>query len=327
MHTVGLLETNEKDTAVTFTWNKGIDRSPTDTITYIFRMDIAGNNFATATTGDTITNFTKSFTVEELNELVGKQWGVTLGKEASLEARVVANVRGEKFVYPEIAITSFNVVTYNYASVPLYLKGTAAPGGSAPLKEQVNGRYYTWKGDLARGNFKFVYSTDNDLPSLNKGDSDNTLVDRTETNQPDTYFEVTRSGLHNMNVDRKNKTIELVRDFYYLFEHVYFVGDAVPAGWNPGSAVELTWNDGLFVYEGPLTGDNSDEAAFNILTTRDWGGYTLRPLTEWAPITDNRLQAVDGGPDLKWKVTTEQSGNYRVTVDLSAMTITFEKLD
>jgi hypothetical protein len=109
---VVLLEANENETAVTFTWNNGIERNPTDTITYIFRIDIAGNNFATATPRDTVTDFTKSFTVGELNELITQQWSVYPGEEVLLEARVVANVRGEKFVYPEIATTAFSVVTY-----------------------------------------------------------------------------------------------------------------------------------------------------------------------------------------------------------------------
>jgi hypothetical protein len=324
---VVLLEANEKDTAVTFSWNRGIDRSPTDTITYIFRMDIAGNNFADATPRDTVTNFTKCYTVGELNELIGLQWGIRPGDEALLEARVVANVRGEKFVYPEIAATSFSVVTYAYASVPLYLMGTAVPAGAfIPLTERVNGRQYEWQGNLDVGNFKFVYNREQELPSLNKGADDHTLIERAAASQPDDRFEASHSGLYSIRIDRKNLKID-VRHYFYYFEHIYFVGDAVPAGWSPENAVQLTWNDGVFTYEGPLTGDGDGEDAFKILTARDWGGYNLRPVEEWAPITDSRLQAVEGGPDLKWKVKPEESGAYRITVDLSNMAIHFEKLD
>jgi hypothetical protein len=107
-----LLEANETDTAVTFNWNKGIERNPTDTVTYIFRMDIAHHDFVTATPRDTVADFSKSFTVRELNELITSQWEVLPGEEIELEARVVANIRGEKFVYPEIAVTNFKAVTY-----------------------------------------------------------------------------------------------------------------------------------------------------------------------------------------------------------------------
>jgi hypothetical protein len=112
-----LQKAGENETAVTFTWNKGIDREPTDTIYYIFQMDIAGHDFATATPQDTVANFTKSFTNGELNTLIIKQWSIYPGEEIALEARVVASVRGKKFVYPEIAVTKFSVVTYAYSAV------------------------------------------------------------------------------------------------------------------------------------------------------------------------------------------------------------------
>jgi hypothetical protein len=325
--TVVLLEENEKDTAVTFTWSKGVNRAPTDTVTYIFRMDIAGNNFATATPRDTITDFTKSFTVEKLNELVAEQWKVYPGEEVSLEARVVANVRGEKFVYPEIAVTSFSVVTYAYASVPLWITGTAVGNTPVRLTERVNGRQYTYWGELPNvGDFKFVYEPTEELPSLNKGADDHTLVERTEAGQPDTRFQTT-AGLHSINVDRKNMKINF-KHFQYYFEHIYLVGDAVPCGWDAGNPMEAPWNDELlaYVYEGPLTGDNDNEDAFKILTKKDWGGYNIRPAVAWQPITDNRLVVREGGADDKWKIKPEESGTYRVTIDLSAMTITFEKL-
>jgi hypothetical protein len=210
--------------------------------------------------------------------------------------------------------------------VPLYLAGTANPGTNPiPLTETVNGRQYEWGGNLNQGAFKFLYDPENDLPSLNKGADNTTLVQRTNASEPDNLFSADNTGLYNISIDRKNMKISY-KYFYYYFEHVYFVGDAVPAGWSPEGAVELTWNDGLFVYEGPLTGDGDGEDAFKILTARGWGGYNLRPVIEWAPITDNRLQAVDGGPDLKWKVQPEESGYYRITLDLTAMTINFEKL-
>jgi hypothetical protein len=242
---------------------------------------------------------------------------------------VVANVRGEKFVYPEIAVTAFTAVTYAYASVPLYMAGSAVPGGNpVSLTQLVNGRQYSWQGSLNAGAFKILYSRDNDLPSLSKGADSSTLVERTDASQPDDLFEITRTGLYRINVDRKNMKID-IKYFHYYFERVYFVGDAVPAGWDAGKANEsAAWDDGKLVYEGPLTADGDGEDAFKILTQKgNWGGYNLRPAVEWAPVTDNRLVVREGGDDWKWKIKPEESGMYRVTVDLSAMAITFEKLD
>jgi hypothetical protein len=324
---VVLVEANAKNTAITFTWNKGIERNPTDTITYIFRMDIAGNNFATATPRDTVTNFTKSFTTGELSDLIAEQWQIRPGEEVLLEARVVANVRGEKFVYPEIATTTFSVLTYAYGSVPLYLKGTANTGSSPiALKEVINGRMYKWDGDLEAGGYKFVYDLENDLPSLNKGADGNTLVERTDAGQPDDLFEITAAGRYGFTVNRKEMTLN-ARKFQHYFERIYFVGDAIPAAaWDIGKAVEVTWEDGFFVYKGQLKGDGDGEDAFKIHTEKDWSASSFRPATDWASITDNRLEFNAPG-DRKWKIKPEETGNYHVTLDMSEMTITFKKVE
>jgi hypothetical protein len=230
------------------------------------------------------------------------------------------------FVYKEAEFTVDAIS--QIVSIPLYLTGTAIPEEeTVTLTAQISGRQYVWNGYLNAGGFKFLYNPASDLPSLNKGADNNTLVKRTLASEPDNLFQITRAGYYMITLDIENLTIVIERSFLHRFEHIYLVGDAVPAGWDPGSAVEVTWNDGFLVYEGPLTGDGEGEDAFKILTARDWGGYNLRPLVEWASITDNRLQALDGGNDnLKWKIKPEETGYYRVTLDMSAMTIVFEKL-
>jgi hypothetical protein len=321
---VGLLEANENDVAVTFTWNSGIDRAPTDTIAYIFRMDIAGRDFATASPRDTVAGFTKSFTVSELNELITTQWQVYPGEEVDLEVRVVANVRGEKFVYPEIAVTKFSATTYSYASVPLYLAGSANPETApAGLTETVNGRTYTWQGNLRTGGFKLLYSLQNALPSLNKGADNSTLVERTDASQPDDLFPVGNAGFYIVNVDRKNLKIDY-RWIQYYFSEVYPIGSATSAEWNIGNLV-VRWDDsnpGIYVYEGALKAGE-----FKIHTDKSWNGC-FRPMTANASISGADVQYtnnVDEKGDLKWLVQSSEAGNYRITLDVSEMKIYFEK--
>jgi hypothetical protein len=322
---VVLLEADETATAVTFNWNKGIDRKPTDTITYIFRMDIADRNFETATPRDTITDFTKSFTVGELNELIASQWKVRPGEEVELEARVVANIRGEKFMYPEIAVIRFTVTTYAYASIPLYLTGTANPGSNPiALTETVNGRMYTWQGTLNAGYFKFLYSPDNDLPSLNKGADNNTLVERNSANQPDNLFPTEQAGFYAINIERKNLKIQY-RYIQYYFDKLYPVGSATSIGWGLGN-LAASWdsdNPGIYiVYEGLLT-----EGELKIHTDTNWGGC-FRPMTQSGSIKSTEVQYTyyeSEKGDLKWYVTSEEAGNYRITLDVSEMKIYFEK--
>jgi hypothetical protein len=329
VETVVLLETNETATAVTFNWNKGIERNPTDTVTYIFRMDLANRDFATATLRDTVTDFTKSFTVGELNELIASQWKVYPGTEVELEARIVANVRGEKFVYPEIAITKFTAVTYAYASVPLYLTGTANPGSDPiGMTETVNGQMYQWQGLLNQGGFKFIYNRDSDLPSLNKGADNSTMLERTAASQPDDMFPVGSAGFYVMDINRKTLKITYYKSTLYYFPNIYPVGDASPAGWNPGS-VEVPWTDpGVYVYEAALT---AGELKFQ--TEPGWGGDAFRPLVPNASISSTDLQCIDqftpdpnGNLDCKWVVLPSEAGNYRITIDVVEMQIYFTKL-
>jgi hypothetical protein len=324
---VVLLESNENDIAVTFTWNRGIERSATDTVTYIFRLDIADRDFATATSRDTVTDFTVSYTVAELNELIATQWQIRPGEEVDLEARVVANIRGEKFVYPEIAVFKFTVVTYAYASIPMFLVGSANPGDPIPLTETVNGREYVWRGNLNAGEFKFLYGADQAY-SLVKGADESTLAEKNSETDPDNMFTVSKSGIHALYVYKKDLKI-VHRHIPYYFPSLFLVGDATLGGWDPDKAPESSaWNDknpGIYIWETLLTGDGDGEDSFKILTARDWGGYNIRPPEQWGSITNTDFQCYEGGSDLKWKVLPEESGNYRITLDISEMKIYFEK--
>ncbi|MDR1864556.1 MAG: SusF/SusE family outer membrane protein [Bacteroidales bacterium] len=320
---VVLLEANAPDVALTFTWNSGVERQPTDTVSYIFRMDIAGHDFTTATPPDTVADFQKSFTTDELNELILEYWGVHPGDEVEMEARVVASVRGEKFVYPEIAVVRFTVATYAYASVPLYLAGSAVASPIA-IVETVNGRNYKWQGNLNTGGFKFQYAPDNPLPSLNKGADNNTLTERTEASQPDDLFPVSAAGWHVMTVDRKNLKISCRRLPYY-FPKVYLIGDATEAGWN--FTLELFWNEDIlgYVYEGPLT--SAGEGELKIHTDTGWGGC-FRPMEASGSIAGTAVQYTytqSEKGDLKWKVLAGEDGNYRITLNVDEMKIYFEK--
>ncbi|MDR1582367.1 MAG: SusF/SusE family outer membrane protein [Prevotellaceae bacterium] len=322
---VVLLESNASATAVTFTWNKGIERNPTDTVTYIFRIDIANRDFTTATPRDTVAGFSKSFTAGELNELIAEQWKIRLGEEIDLEARVVANVRGEKFVYPEIAVAKFTVVTYTYASVPLYLVGSANPESNpVRLTETVNGSLYKWQGDLNAGGFKLLYNPDSDLPSLNKGVDNTIMVERTAASQPDDLFTIEHAGFYTINVNRKNMQIAC-KYIQYYFPEIYPVGSATSIDWGLGS-LKVPWDDdnpGIYVYEGPLT-----EGELKIHTDTGWGGC-FRPMEANGSISSTEVQYTyresDRG-DLKWYVQGSDAGNYRITLDVSEMKIYFEKL-
>jgi hypothetical protein len=314
---VVLLEANETATAATFSWNAK------DGVSYSFIIDIANNSFATATTIETITGSTKSFTVEELNDLIVTKWSKTPGTDVELEVQIIAS-EGNK-----IATTKFTAVAYAVAPKSLYLTGTAVPGGAPiELTETDNGIFH-WQGLLNAGGFKFLYNYGNDLPSLNKGANNSTLVERTAANQPDDLFPASEAGFYVIDVDRKNLTItyEQIPNYY---PNIYPVGDATAAdcgGWCLGSLV-IPWkadNSGVYFYEGPL---KAGEMKFHVNGV-EWDSKAFRPLEENGSISKTEVVCTNefsSGPDYKWRVKESEAGNYRITINIIEMKIYFVKL-
>ncbi|MDR1883883.1 MAG: SusF/SusE family outer membrane protein [Prevotella sp.] len=324
--TLVLLEENANDMALTFSWNKGIDRPSCDTVSYIYRLDISTGDFETTSTPpDTIDDFTKSYTAIELNELIMENWGVFAGEEAILKARVVAKVNGPKFVYPEIATVSVVVKTYAPASRPLYLAGTATAAGTDPsrairLNETSNGKLYNWKGNLTVGNFKFLTSTESILPSLNKGRDSNTLVERNNAGDPDDCFEITKEGSYYIGLNTRTMKIYYG---YYPFETVYIVGNATSAEWDIDNSIPMTWSpEKPSIFTARIT---LKEGELKLPVVKSWSDYNYRPLVADGSIESTDVQVYSGGDDKKWKVNANQAGDYLITLDTYNMKIYFEK--
>ncbi|MDR2954299.1 MAG: SusE domain-containing protein [Prevotella sp.] len=110
--TIILVESEYPIEVITFIWNKGIDRPAYNTVMYIFRLDMAINNFEASTDPDTINHFKKSYSNLELNKTIIEKWGVYPGEFVNLKARVVAKINGPKFIYPEIAYCEVAVQTF-----------------------------------------------------------------------------------------------------------------------------------------------------------------------------------------------------------------------
>lgn len=326
---VVLTETDDNTPVLTFSWNTATSLGSDYSFTYLFQVDVADNEFATAT--DVVVgeaNGSVSYSASELYNLIVEKWGRTAGQPVRIEARVAAKVDGPYFKYPEIATTITTVTTYLPQSKPLFITGTATEGGTdlneaTQMEELSNGRIYTYRGKLVPGTFKFITEPGSELPSYNRGDDNRTLVYRTDASQPDNLFEAFEEGTYSIYVSLADMSVSYAK---VLYEHLYIIGNATVGEWDTSKAPEFEAdkvNPNIFTYTGPLIAGE-----MKILAQRDFGGTTIKPLVPDANInSDTEIQITPGEqPDYKWKITTEQEGTYRITLDLESMTINFEKL-
>lgn len=314
--------------ALTFTWNEATKMGDDYAFTYLFQIDIANNNFETATAPVALdANGTISFTTSELYDLIVEKWKRTAGETVEIEARVAAKVTGPKFQYPEIASLIAEVKTFVPVSQPLYLVGTATAGGMEPadatrMNELSNGKIYNWKGALKVGSFKFIRSVESMLPSYNRGQDDQTIVERTQESEPDDYFEVTQAGTYYIYLSKKDMSVLYKR---VLYETLYMVGNATAAGWSTDNALMMVPNEmnpNIFSYQGVL-----NEGEMKILTRREWNSPTFKPLVANGSIASEEVQITPGEqPDYKWLIKADEVGLYKITIDTELLTIKFEKL-
>ena len=142
------------DEIISFSWNEATSLGADYTFSYLFQIDIADNNFQSATDVRTFgPNESISYSSTELYDLIVEKWGKTAGEAVYVEARVAAKVEGPKFKYPEIATTKVQITTYKPTSQPLYITGTATTGGTdlnaaEKITELSNRRLYNWRGQL-----------------------------------------------------------------------------------------------------------------------------------------------------------------------------------
>lgn len=321
-------QANKYDAAVTFTWNKGLNRGAGTSVTYCFKLDIAGNNFETSIPLEELGPdvFSKTLSVKELNDLILYYWGKTPGSPVKLEAKVIARVEADKFIKPEVATTTITVEPYNLSSSPLYIVGDATPGGwnaatAIKMTEVDIATIYRIKGEFTVGEYKFIEDRNSLTPSYMQGNTETSLIYQSDEMAEVNNFKIEKAGKYEITVNLR--TMEHRKVFYPEYEHIYMVGDATPNEWDINNAFELTWveNTSEFVYEGVL---NTGRMRFP-LDERSWSTPFLKPMVEFQnDLSDTRMQVVfDGGVDYNWQI--DETAFYRITLNLEEMTIKIEK--
>ncbi len=202
-----------------------------------------------------------------------------------------------------------------------------------PMIKSTDGKTFGMTVHLeANQPFKFVNGTDWDTNysyyaeykdyQFNSGiNSGNLLVSRSKSTYPDYKFTVKETGDYHITLDLNNMKI-YVNKAAGTYDNLYVVGSATKAGWDLTKAIPLTKSANGFEYSGncEITGNGKNEFKF-VTSNTDWGqDHFVKGATEndIVKFTNN---------DNKWVFTKEQSGNYKITVNLNTMRVTFTKLE
>jgi hypothetical protein len=108
-----------------------------------------------------------------------------------------------------------------------------------------------------------------------------------------------------------------------VYEKVYIIGDASPAAWTIANAIPMTKSAdaNVFTWTGPLT---AGEIKFP--TALSFSSDTFAAATVAQSVSNNKAQlSASGNPDVKWKLTSAEAGNYKITVNTKALTVDFQK--
>ena len=313
---------NPEVEALRFTWTSGSNRGSNAAIDYVFKMDVRGNNFGggvSLSPGREI--YEKAYRNEELNEILIRDFGVSPGEEISMESCITAIVASDEIPPETSDILTITVKTHKPVAKTLYLIGDATPNGwnanKATEMRPVSGvpKAFTWTGPLTVGNFKFIVSQGDFVPSYNKGDDATRLYLRESADDSyDERFEISEAGTYVIKVNLITLSISIVKGEGPEYTRLWLVGN--PTGWSFNPMRVNPLDPFVFHYNDELSAGGE----FKIGTVENsWNAVFLRPaIDQTADGLDLDVVKWAGDPDYKWNIT---GGVYKIKLDTREMKI------
>ncbi len=143
----------------------------------------------------------------------------------------------------------------------------------------------------------------------------------------DYKFRVSETGDYYITLDLNNMRIYVNKAATTTYDKLYVIGSATEAEWDLTKAIPLEKSASGFEYSGNcvITGNGTNE--FKFVTNNTAGNWNQDQFVKGA--TENDIVKFDHKDehDYKWYFTKEQSGNYKITVNLNTMRVTFTKLE
>lgn len=195
--------------AVLLSWTTGNNGGTGNRIYYQLELAPKGTNFQNAYVA--VNNETQiyswSASQENLNNIILDKFEGTPGQSMDLEARISAISKGTEI---QTSTIEFSVIPYQPVTESLFLIGDATPNGwnidhATEMTRQDNGKF-TWEGNLVEGDYKFVTTMGNFLPSYNN-DGKGNLVYRENDEDPDEKFHIQEAHYYKISVDLLEGTL------------------------------------------------------------------------------------------------------------------------
>lgn len=297
------LNAKQKDeVAITLQWEWPALQYGATSYDYSFKLDVADNSFQTsipkmALAGD----HQLTFTHKQLNDWL-EGWGIKAGQPVLLEAELIATLRGtEHYVKPMISKTLFTVIGYANS---LFLMGSATSAGdnalsALPMEKVAGEDAYRWTGVLSAGEVRFI--SDQNASGVVYG-----------------TFSIPRQGCYSLLYNMVENTLS-------WFEPLFLIGDATEGGWNLGATTPMNIDRyPILTWTGVLTEGEFKFACHPQTGLFEDAFYKAESEAAACEGTQSIVFDPDGsGADNKWHVS--EAGIYSLTVDMTALTISFER--
>lgn len=213
----------------------------------------------------------------------------------------------------------------------LFIVGDATQSGfdvdnpAAFSQSELDPFVFNYEGNFAPGGFKIFAGPMGDWcgewyrPQVNDKNLENGTVIQAAGCEPDNTWLVTdeTAGRYRISLNTATNAIRFTK------VNLHMVGDAGPNGWNINNPAPMDYENGDFVYTGPL---NAGELKFSKYQG-DWcDGEWVNAAENGQAITNTAFITTSGcdGPDNKWKLSSDDAGDYeiRINLDTKIMTVT-----
>ena len=315
---VTLEENAHSSDAFEIRWTTGTNFGTGNRISYTLELAQAGSGFENSVIikNNEVQTYNWKPSVEQLNSILLDELHARPGEEIGVNVMVTASVSGMEGEV-QTSECSFSAVPYEPVTETLYLIGDATPNGLSadhPTEMQrVDNGVFSWTGNMKEGNFKFITTAGQFLPSYNDNGNGG-LVYRDDEAQPDLQFSISEAHAYKIEVNLLNLsiTVQQVEGVTAPYDNIFFVGD------NTNWGFQLMDRDPLdmFLFRAGIFFTTAGQFKFG---TSDGSWENMYKATsENAPYTSEGVEFVkEFDPDNKWYIDDSQINQaYKICLDI-----------